>query len=384
MAKKRRVALMLDLNWPYEWHHGIFVGAQRYAKEQGWDTIIDETLDPNNKYDGIIARTTQEIFDLANKHHTPLVNVMFGSAVRDKVPSVVPDYTIGGRIRAEHLLERGFYNFAALAGANIGGQIALAEFMRVISRAGFPCISARVPTRNPSEKEKWKLTETIIDDWMNRWQFPIAVYLDPALTARIIVQKCHVRGWRIPDDVGIICGENDKLICEEPAPSISRIDIGFDRIGYQAAEFLNKLMNERQHGNKKKTAAHPPQILVPPREVIVRESTDIYCVRDDLVASALDYISSHINRRLSQDNVAEALSVGLKTLQNHFRKTLNRPIATVIRHMRIDRAKRALLQGDRSMASIARDTGFITPERMNEVFRREIGMSPTAFRAMHS
>ncbi len=59
----RRVAFMLDLRWPYKRHTGIFAGAQRYAEEHGWESIIDEyagdtiPVRPAKTvpYDGVIA-----------------------------------------------------------------------------------------------------------------------------------------------------------------------------------------------------------------------------------------------------------------------------------------------------------------------------------------
>ncbi len=48
--------------------------------------------------------------------------------------------------------------------------------------------------------------------------------------------------------------------------------------------------------------------------------------------------------------------------------------------MRIERAKRELAQGNRPLAAIARDAGFGSLQRLYEVFRRELGMSPRAYR----
>jgi hypothetical protein len=42
LPKPRRVAFMLELEWPYKRHAGIFAGAQQYAQEQGWESTIDE------------------------------------------------------------------------------------------------------------------------------------------------------------------------------------------------------------------------------------------------------------------------------------------------------------------------------------------------------
>ena len=37
MPKPPRVAVMLDLEWPYKRHAGIFAGTQQYAQQQGWE-----------------------------------------------------------------------------------------------------------------------------------------------------------------------------------------------------------------------------------------------------------------------------------------------------------------------------------------------------------
>ena len=122
------------------------------------------------------------------------------------------------------------------------------------------------------------------------------------------------------------------------------------------------------------------RLLIPPQGLIVRESTDFYSVDDSIVSAALEFIAANSHRNIGQDDVAAAVSMTTRTLQNRFRKVLNRPVATVIRQVRIDRAKRELAQSDRSMAEIARNVGFSGPERLNEVFRRELGISPGEFR----
>ena len=45
MPKTRRVAVMLDLEWPYKRHAGIFAGTQQYAQEKGWESTVDEYAD---------------------------------------------------------------------------------------------------------------------------------------------------------------------------------------------------------------------------------------------------------------------------------------------------------------------------------------------------
>ena len=123
--------------------------------------------------------------------------------------------------------------------------------------------------------------------------------------------------------------------------------------------------------------------MIPPQGLVVRESTDFYAVEDKLVASALSFIAANCHRNIGQDDVARAVLTETRTLQNRFRKILDRPIASVIRQVRINRAKRELTQSNRSMSDIARDIGFSSSERLNEVFRRELGISPSQYRKQH-
>ena len=42
MHEPRRIAIQLDLQWPYKRHAALFVGTQQYARERGWESITDE------------------------------------------------------------------------------------------------------------------------------------------------------------------------------------------------------------------------------------------------------------------------------------------------------------------------------------------------------
>lgn len=98
-ARPQRIALMLDLQWPYKRHTGIFAGTQKYADEQGWHSIVDEfahdTLAARSRqgapYDGIIARANHAIVQAARRRQIPVVNVWANSPVRDELPGVFPD-----------------------------------------------------------------------------------------------------------------------------------------------------------------------------------------------------------------------------------------------------------------------------------------------------
>lgn len=379
--KSRHIAIMLDLQWPYKRHGHIFAGVQQFAEGRGWHSTIDEfvhvTLSSNSRktipYHGIIARGNKVLQEQASRLRIPVVNVWASSPAHHLFPGVFPDSTLVGRMIAEHLLARGFRRFATLtAPKNIEHDMEVNEFASLIGEAGFTCASEKIPQNPWRDHDHWRKTQRLIQRWMDGWQLPIGVYVGLEGCGRMVVQECHRRGWRVPADVAMIAGKNEETLCEHPRPSLTSIEIGYDRIGYEAARLLEQLMEG-------KPGPEAP-ILIPPQGLIVRESTDFIAVENELVASALEFISLNSHRRIGPDNVAQSVGAETRTLQNHFQKVLKRPIATEIRRVRMERAKRELAQSDRPLSEIASDAGFGDTQRLYEVFRRELGVSPSEYR----
>jgi LacI family transcriptional regulator len=372
---------MLELQWPYKRHAEIFVGVQRCAEEQGWETIIDEFAHdalrrqrrPADRYDGVVARANRPLAERAVKLGVPVVNVWPSSPVRHLLPGVFPDSTETGRLVAEHLLARGFRTFATLTSPeNVDNELEVAEFTRLVRDAGFGCSSAHIPQDPNRDLASWRATVQLIDRAMDAWVPPVGVYVGQEVCGRMVVQAAHRRGWRIPEDVAIVAGKNQETLCERPRPSLTSVEIGYDRIGYAAAQLLARLMAGH--------AAPAAPIRLAPHGLFVRESTDFFAVADPTVAAALTFISANSHRRIGPDDVAAAVGVETRTLQNYFRRTIQRPIATEIRRVRLERAKRELAQSDRTLGMIARAVGFGTIQRLYEVFRRELGIAPGEYR----
>lgn len=380
-SRRRRVAIMLDLKWPYKRHAGIFAGTQVFAKEHDWHSIIDEfaqdTLSvrrtPAASYDGVIARVNSQLAERARRLGVPVVNVWLSSPAWQTVPGVFADFSASGRLKAEHLLSRGLRNFAAItAYKNRSEEMELESFRQVVESQGYACVTEKIPQDISRSLAHWRKTETVIAKWMERWSLPIGVVARGEVLGRLIVQLCHERGWRVPQDVALIAGQNEEQLCEDPNPSITSMEFGYERIGYESAKLLQRLMDGEKLARK--------TIFLPPAGLVVRESTDFYAVKDELVAAAIEFISRNSHRRIGQKDVAHAVNAEVRTLQLRFRKVLNSPIATEIRRIRIERAKRELMQSDRAISHIARDVGFRTANRMCEIFQRELGVTPSEFR----
>ena len=379
-SEKRRVGVMLELSASYKRHTDLYAGFQQYAYEQDWETIIDEYADdslPTGRgqqapYDGIVARATRKLAERAGQLQVPVVNVWLNSPVRDKLPGVFCDFSLTGKLRAEHLLDRGFERFGALATNTAAPELELRSFRDTVTSAGYPCVTDRVPLDPDKSLANWRKSEKAIASWIERLNPPVGVYVSADSYGRMVAQICRSRGLSVPGDVAIIAGNNEETLCEHPQPSLTSVEIGFERIGYESGRLLHSMMDGK--------AAPKTHLLLPPSGLVVRESTDFFAVKDPLVASALAYISANSHRRIGPDKVATAVNAETRTLQMRFRKFLNRPIAAEIRRVRIERAKRELAQSKRRLSEIARDVGFGETMRMYEVFRRELGVTPSEYR----
>jgi len=323
----------------------------------------------------------------------PVVNVWFSSPARKSLLGVFADFAAAGRLRAEHLLARGFRRFALLTSDDDRGHLVeMKAFADAVAVMGFPCVAQKVPLDLSDSLKQWRHTQRTIAAWMEDWRPPVGVYAGSEMHGRMVAELCRNRGWRVPEDVAIIAGWNQETLCEHPRPTLSSVDLGYERIGYEAARLLHRLMDEKEKGTgvfakhpsgrseKRPRSLFPEHILLPPKSLIVRESTDFFAVDDELIGAALEFIAANSHRKIVPSDVAQAVNIGLRTLQRRFRKYLDRPIATEIRRVRIERAKRELAQTDRSIASISRDVGFDSPTRMHEVLCRELGVTPTEYR----
>jgi LacI family transcriptional regulator len=282
-------------------------------------------------------------------------------------------------MQAEHLLDRGLRRFCILARNDRAARTEVASFRDTIKATGFSMQTVTLPVHPVRSPGKWRKAEQQIESAMDEWHPPIGVFACVDEIGRKVAQMCRQRNWRVPQDVAIVAGANETTLCERPRPSLSSMEFNYLRVGYESAKLLSTLMDQKQRGAFK-AGAKPKHIFIPPQGVVVRESTDFFAVHDPLVAAALAYISANSHRDIKQNDVAKAVNIEIRTLQNRFRKALDRPVAAMVQFVRLERAKRELAQGERLLRAIARDVGFGTRARMSEAFRRELGMTPAAYR----
>lgn len=100
-----------------------------------------------------------------------------------------------------------------------------------------------------------------------------------------------------------------------------------------------------------------------------------------LVRKAREYIAKNRTESLSLAEVAKASGANMFYFCKVFKKTTGLRFTDYVGRVRLEDAKRQLLDPNRRISEIAYDVGFQSLTQFNRVFRRIFGHSPTQFRA---
>lgn len=380
MVEKRRVAIAMDLTEPYPNHQEVFVGILRYAREHpAWECVIDEhplarspsTIQSKKAYSGVIGRFMPEAAASFAQASLPCVNTFYqqdipGMANVNMCPQQV------GEMSADHLLDRGFcrvYTYYDPSSRHTA-EAARAMKKRTESR-GKTFYDIPYTQINTNDLLSWSSGKAMIETWAEHIETPAALFVDSTYVARLLIQACKHRGLAVPQDVAILCKFSPHLL-SEAAPQLSTIKDCYERVGYESAALLDRMIDGEP------IPEHP--VLLPPEGICARETTDYFAVEDELVVRALRYISENLQSKLRVDDIAEQMQVSTRTLQNRFDAALGRGVKSEVQRLRLSTAKLLLAEPDVSIESVATQAGYTSADVLGQVFRRELGMSPKAYR----
>ena len=381
MKGKKRIAVCMELIWPYNRDIMINSGIAKYSTEHT-DWQLEQCEYPEvfmargTKYDGIIGRISKACYEKAAELNIPTVNVWMNSPVRKSIPTVAQDYSETGRIAAEHLIARGFKRIVHIGYKKCySTKLHLRGVQMVAREHGLPCSSYRVSLKMDENSTEWTKFVSDIQKFQSGWKAPVGIAVVNDEISRSLASMLIYFGWKIPEEAAIVgAGKND-LICNSTNPTLSTIALACHERGYFAAGLLDKILRGEKVSNK--------EHFLPSKELVVGESSDIYAVDDPYLEKALKYISNNSDRELSVAHIAKTVGMSRRTLEYKFKKKLNRTINGEIIRLRIERLKRLLLETDEPVKSLCSEVGFGANSHMHNIFKRYTGMTPTQFRKKH-
>jgi LacI family transcriptional regulator len=388
---QRTVALLIECSRTYG--REVLRGIAEYCRGHvGWNILYEERAmgdDPPEwftagKYDGIIARVDhQPMADLILKMGRPAIDVR-GRRPLPGVPVVGTDERLSVELAIHHLRDRGFEKlaFCGFGGADYSEKRA-ALFQEISSRIGFPCHVHQSPAPPEALDTAGLEAHAMRSDphlvpWLAGLPKPIGLMACNDVCGRQVLDVCRLIGIHVPEEIAVLGHDDDHVFCELSDPLLSSVIPACQRIGYEAAALLERMMD----GESVPTVEWD----IAPLGIAIRRSTDMMAIGDPAVALALAFIRDHATSGITAEQVldhlarkdATALSRG--TLHKRFVSYLGRSVKDEILRVRMRRIKQLLQDSRHPLATIAEMVGLEHPEQLNVIFKRETGETPGEYR----
>ncbi len=378
MKSTPRVALLVDISISYQ--RDALHGIARYVREHGpWNFYVEqepsECIPDLHRWRGggiITAIGTNRVIQAVKEARVPVVAIT-GTAPGPAIPLVCNDDRLVGRRAAEHLLDRGHRRFAFCGFAHSPhtqySQSRMLGFIERVEEAGFVCRTFR--TRRTTARN-WEAVLGELVNWIRSLETPIGIMACNDARARHVLEACREAGVRVPDEAAVVGVDNDAIMCEFSTPPLSSVNLGAERIGYQAAALLDSIMA----GNPVPSSP----LIVSPGDVACRQSTDVLSVEDKHIAHAIRFIREHAYEGITVADVLDSVPLNRRALERRFRKVLGRSPHSEIHRVRIDHARELMATTALTTEEVADRCGFTYVQYLRRVFLKATGMTPGQYR----
>jgi len=290
---------------------------------------------------------------------------------RSSFPTVSLDQARIGVLAAEHMLAQDLphYAFAAVTGYEYGAALRWRGFRDRLKRAGHTCHLIDDYIRKPVAQ---RLTDVGLRDWVAQLPTPIGIHAYFQTLAMRIIWACGEVGLRVPEDVAVIGGRDQPVMATDWTPTVSGVAINRSQVGFDGLRLLDGLL----HGTR------PPKrpVLVPPTEVVARQSSDYRGMRDPEVARIRRAIAEGAYRPLVVKELLAHTRLSRRALERRFERHMGHTLHDEIVAAHMQQAQRLLRTTLLSPAEVARQSGYGGYAAFAVAFRRHTGLTATAWR----
>jgi LacI family transcriptional regulator len=381
-----RVALLIESSRNYG--RGILRGIAQYAHVRGpWSFFTQERELHSGipawlqtwKGHGIIARiedrrTARALLKLG----LPVVDVL-GNARFEGIPGFDTDADAVARVVVDFVLRAGFRHFAFCGYRGIPfsdrREAAFAEQLGKHGRtvSAFSALPSEFPDSHIQAVEQRGLgMETAIAKWLRKQPRPVALFACNDIRAQQVLNACREHAIKVPEEVGVIGVDNDDVLCNLCEPTLTSIEPDTERIGYEAAALLDRLMR----GERPKMGI----TQIPPVRIVERTSTDVVPIEDAITVQAVRFIRDHVNDGIAVKDVMNHVGRSRTDLEQRFRRWLKTSVRGEIQRRRMDRVCRLLQETDLRLTRVAEGAGFASAAHLCRLFQRQYRQTPTQYR----
>ena len=362
------------MNCVFDYGRRALEGIARYGNAHGgWTLVLHHEAQTrqvlpklDSKVCGIITHAYQpKLIEQLMNLAIPVVNVSAVSPSPQMV-SVLPDNQAIGRMAAEHLINQGYRRLLAFDISPWDySQVRIRSFEQYVQAHGLQVEVVRI--------NRWKHAELTIAQTLSSTQTPVGVFAVSDSLAVFVVRQCAALGLVMPEQVAVLGVDNDILTTRMMTPTISSIEIPWEKLGFEAAARLDAMI-------KGQSLDFEP-LRIGPTRVMTRQTTDGMAIEDANVATVVKFIREKMHEPFTLDELVRQVPISRRTLEQRFKRTLGHTLHHHVVKVRIERAKDLLTQTDYAMPEVAKHCGFGEAAYFAAVFKKQTGKTPTEFRA---
>lgn len=101
---------------------------------------------------------------------------------------------------------------------------------------------------------------------------------------------------------------------------------------------------------------------------------------DDAIKKAQNYIEQNISEKFSVEDVADAVSIGKRSLERRFKLATNNTVLEYIQRVKIESAKRSFENSRKNINEVMFDVGYTDTKAFRSTFKKITGLTPVEYR----
>ena len=281
------------------------------------------------------------------------------------------------------------------------------QFAALAKNAGYPCRVFR-----GRRGETLDVFSARLVPWIATLERHTAIYAVNDPVARRVADAALAAGLRIPQDLTLLGTDNDPAFCETARPTLSSIQIDFERMGYLAASMLEERIqtraDARAHEADTRQAASDMRVskrrksssmsraacrssgpaetpsssvtLVGPLLAVRRESTGGRGRREPHILEAVEIIRREACDGLTVASLMERIPGSRSLFDLRFREAMGHSALEEILQVRLERTIDLLRRPGTSIGAIADFSGFGSLRALDKLFRSRFGCSMREWR----
>ena len=390
--RRRRILLLAD--FAYASGKAVASGVIRFASAHaGIDLLLHgrtsemplmrRGLVPDSAIDGVVSCIwMDDSFLQTLRDARPRVPIVFASLPRGWAPpkadtcaSVFCDHAAVAKAAANLRVRQGLTDFGYVGAryeeAARTWDVERREAFRAALRAhGFQAAVYSPPDGADADAELAALAS-----WLRTLPKPCGLLVSDDIRAMHVLNVCRAEGIAVPEQIQVVGVDNEEWICNHTSPTLTSVELDFEGCGERAAETLLAMMDGRKYDREATFGV---------RRVEQRMSTTDMHGSVNRAVRARKWLLANCGERVDVAQLAAHLGCSTRVLQLSYKSVFGRTMRDDLVDMRLERAKKLLVDTDIPVGRIPETCGSDVPNHFMQLFKARTGMTMLQWRRSRS